>query len=110
MPECCIHCTYKSSTSHYERISLLLGQHLRYTREDIYSDNGSDFNNAEFRNLAENFCFEVKATPAESPRWNGLLEVHNGVLTVIFLKIKEAENLDWETALSWRFVCKESIT
>ena len=32
----------------------------------IYTDNGGEFNNAELRDMAENFNIEVKATPAYS--------------------------------------------
>ena len=66
------------------------------TPKKIYSDNGSEFNNAEVRDLAENFGFEVKTVPTESLSCNGLLERHSGVLTEILLNIKEAENLNWE--------------
>ena len=61
------------------------------TRKKIYSDNGGEFNNADFRDLAENFGFKAETTPVESPWCNGLLERHNSVLIEILLKIKEAE-------------------
>ena len=62
------------------------------------------------RDLAENFGFEVKTTPAESPWCNGLLEQHNSLSTQILLKIKikKTENLDWETALSWALFTKNA--
>ena len=65
--------------------------------------------NAEFRDLAEKFGFEMKTTPAESPWCNGLLEQHNSILTEKMLKIKEAENLDWETALSLALFAKNAL-
>ena len=40
---------------------------------------------------------------------NGLLEGHKGLLTEILLKIKEAENLDWETVLSWALFAKNAL-
>ena len=79
------------------------------TPKKIYGDNGGEFNNADFRDLTENFGFEVKTRPAESSWCNGLLERHNSVLTEILLKIKGAENLDWETALSWALFGKNAL-
>ncbi|KAL5004832.1 hypothetical protein ScPMuIL_018288 [Solemya velum] len=66
----------------------------------LYSDNGGEFNNAEFRDTAENFNIEVKTTTAFSSWSNGLLERHNYTLTEIFLKVKADSNLDWDTALA----------
>ncbi|XP_056150199.1 centromere-associated protein E [Lampris incognitus] len=52
----------------------------------LYSDNGGEFNNAEFRDMAENFNIEMKTTAGYSPWSNGLLERHNQTLTDIILK------------------------
>lgn len=50
--------------------------------EKLYSDNGGEFNNVEFRDMAENFNIEVKMTAAFNLWSNGLLERHNCTLTV----------------------------
>uniref|UniRef100_A0AAV2MIZ9 Integrase catalytic domain-containing protein n=1 Tax=Knipowitschia caucasica TaxID=637954 RepID=A0AAV2MIZ9_KNICA len=52
----------------------------------IYTDNGGEFNNAEIRDMAENFNIETKTTAGYSPWSNGLLERHNMTLTEILLK------------------------
>ena len=75
----------------------------------IYTDNGGEFNNAELRDMAENFNIEVKTTPAYSPWSNGLLERHNFTLTEILVKTKEENKLDWETALGWALAAKNSL-
>uniref|UniRef100_A0AAV2MPS7 Integrase catalytic domain-containing protein n=1 Tax=Knipowitschia caucasica TaxID=637954 RepID=A0AAV2MPS7_KNICA len=53
----------------------------------IYTDNGGEFNNAEIRDMAENFNIETKTTAGYSPWSNGLLERHNMTLTEILLKM-----------------------
>jgi transposase InsO family protein len=75
----------------------------------VYSDNGGEFNNAEFRDMAENFNIEVGTTPAFSPWCNGLLERHNQTLTDILLKVRADSDLDWETALAWAVNAKNSL-
>ncbi|XP_061906336.1 uncharacterized protein LOC133659674 [Entelurus aequoreus] len=52
----------------------------------LYSDNGGEFNNEEFRDMAENFNIETRTTAGYSPWSNGLLERHNQTLTDILLK------------------------
>ena len=46
----------------------------------ILSDNGGEFNNDEFKQLCEKFNITVKATAAESPWSNGVVERHNDTL------------------------------
>ena len=38
-----------------------------------------------------------------------LFERHNSASTKILLKTKEAENLDWENALSWALLVKNAL-
>ena len=48
---------------------------------DIFlTDNGREFDNEEFRDMAQNLNIVVKTTAAQSPWSNGLVERHNGVL------------------------------
>lgn len=55
----------------------------------LFSDNGGEFNNEEFRDMAENFNIETRKTAGYSPWSNGLLERHNQTLTDIILKVKK---------------------
>ena len=48
--------------------------------ESFLVDNGDEFNNSEFISFRENFKINIKATAAESPWPNDLVERHNGVL------------------------------
>lgn len=75
----------------------------------LYSDNGGEFNNEEVRDLAENFNMEVKTTAAYSPWSNDLLERHNRTLTEILLKLRAENDCDWETALNWGLMAKNSL-
>ena len=50
------------------------------TPEAILTDNGREFNNQSFRDMAQNLNIVVCTTTAESPWSNGLNERHNGIL------------------------------
>ena len=75
----------------------------------LFSDLGGEFDNEEVRDMAENFNISIVTTPGYSPWSNGLLERHNQTLTEILLKIKDDHNLDWETALNWALMAKNSL-
>jgi len=75
----------------------------------LFSDLGGEFNNAEVQDMAENFNMEIITTAGYSPWSNGLLERHNQTLTEILLKIKHDKQLDWETAISWALMAKNSL-
>nr|XP_039274020.1 uncharacterized protein LOC120347974 [Styela clava] len=75
----------------------------------VFTDNGGEFNNAVFCDMAENFNIELKTSAAESPWSNGLVERHNSILTEILLEIRESESLDWKTAFSWSLNAKNSL-
>ncbi|XP_014051020.1 uncharacterized protein isoform X1 [Salmo salar] len=77
--------------------------------QKLYSDNGGEFNNNEIREMAEKFNMEVKTTAAYSPWSNGLLERHNQTLTEIMLKVKQDNGCDWNTALDWALMAKNSM-
>ena len=76
----------------------------------LYSDNGGEFNSDEVRDLCENFNIEVKTTAAYSPWSNGLLERHNQTLTMMMKKVRQEQDCDWETALSWALSAKNTMT
>ncbi|KAK6187111.1 hypothetical protein SNE40_005204 [Patella caerulea] len=75
----------------------------------LLSDNGGEFNSQEVRDFCENFNIEVHTTAAYSPWSNGLLERNNMTLTEILLKVKESQSCDWETALAWSLMAKNSL-
>ncbi|CAF2215336.1 unnamed protein product [Rotaria magnacalcarata] len=73
------------------------------------SDNGGEFNNDEFRQMAEAFNVIVRTTAAESPWSNGLNERHNGVLGVMVLKILADVKCSFSTALAWAISAKNTL-
>ena len=75
----------------------------------LYSDNGGEFNNAEFRDMAENFNIETRTTAGYAPWSNGLLERHNATLTDILLKVRQENGCDWHTALDWALMAKNCM-
>ncbi|KAL2093504.1 hypothetical protein ACEWY4_010816 [Coilia grayii] len=77
--------------------------------QKLFSDNGGEFNNDEVRDMAENFNIEVKTTAAYSPWSNGLIERHNKTLTEIIMKVKTSNDCDWETALDWALMAKNTL-
>jgi transposase InsO family protein len=103
----CIIDTKRSSVIVDKFIQCWIGVHGAPKR--LYSDNGGEFNNGEFRDMAENFNIEVRTTPAFSPWSNGLLERHNRTLTEILLKVRADSDVDWQTALAWALNAKNSL-
>lgn len=77
--------------------------------QKLFSDNGGEFNNEEVRDMAENFNIEVKTTAGYSPWSNGLIERHNQTLTEIIMKVKTTNNCDWDTALDWALMAKNTM-
>lgn len=75
----------------------------------MFSDLGGEFDNAEMKDMAENFNIDISTTAAYSPWSNGLLERHNQILTEILLKLRSDYTLDWETALNWAIMAKNSL-
>ena len=75
----------------------------------LYSDNGGEFSNDEVRDMCQNFNIEIKTTAAYSPWSNGLLERHNYTLTEILRKVKSDQNCDWDVALHWALMAKNSL-
>ncbi|XP_048012163.1 uncharacterized protein LOC125245541 isoform X2 [Megalobrama amblycephala] len=77
--------------------------------QKLFSDNGGEFNNDEVRDMAENFNIEIKTTAAYSPWSNGLTERHNQTLTEIIMKVKTSNGCDWDTALDWALMAKNTM-
>ena len=73
-------------------------------------DNGGEFANASFIELAEAMNVRIVTTAAYSPWSNGLVERHNATLAEILHKVKEEDNYnDIETALCWALQAKNSL-
>ena len=73
-------------------------------------DNGGEFANKKFIELAESMNVRVLHTAAESPWSNGLVERHNATLAEILHKILAENNTDLQTALAWAVHAKNSLT
>ena len=73
------------------------------------SDNGGEFVNAEFNELAEKFNIKVLTTAAESPWSNGLCEKHNGILGDMIQKSMDDGVKDLELAIHWSTAAKNSL-
>ena len=73
-------------------------------------DSVGEFNNSEFISFCENFNINMKTTAAESPRSNGLVEHHNGVLGHTVRKlVSDKPNYSLETGVAWAIATKNSL-
>ena len=75
----------------------------------VLTDNGLEFNNQYFRDMAQNLNIIIRTTPAESPWSNGLNERHNGVLGEMVEKTIEDVKCSFDIALSWAVSSKNSL-
>ena len=73
------------------------------------TDNGGEFSNASFLEMAEALNIRVLTTAAESPWSNGLVERHNGTLCEILHKVLAENKTSFETALAWAVHAKNSL-
>ena len=78
--------------------------------QKFLSDNGGEFVNDEFTELAEQFNITVLTTAAESPWSNGLCERHNGILADLVQKTQIDTNCSLEMCLSWAVAVKNTST
>ena len=69
--------------------------------KNFLSDNGGEFVNQEFIELAEKFNIRVLTTAAESPWSNGLCEKHNGIIADMIQKTMSDGVTDLELAIHW---------
>ena len=73
-------------------------------------DNGGEFDNAEYRELAEQFNVEVCATAAYSPWSNGICERNHYVVDMCVQKIMEEDpKIALDVALAWAVNAKNSM-
>ena len=75
----------------------------------VLSDNGGEFNNRDFLDMAENLNTEVMTTAAESPWSNGVCERHNGVIGNMVKKTMDESHCDIRTALAWAINAKNCL-
>ena len=80
------------------------------TNEKFLVDNGGEFANAEFINLAEQFGITIKTTAAESPWSNGIVERHNLTIANMLDKVLRDTDCSFDMALSWCINAKNSLT
>ena len=66
----------------------------------ILTNNGREFNNQSFWDMAQNLNIIVHTTPTESPWSNGLNERHNGILGEMVKKTQENTHCSFEIALA----------
>ena len=57
------------------------------TPKQFLSDNGLEFNNEDYKEMAEKLNTKVKTTAAESPWSNGVNKRHNGILGEMIRKV-----------------------
>ena len=65
----------------------------------VLSDNGGEFDNEKFRQNSDYYSIHLMGTAANSPFSKGCCERHNKILTEMFLKLSEEQQLDEETCL-----------
>ena len=77
--------------------------------EKFMVDNGGEFANQKFLELAEAMNVRIITTAAYSPWSNGLVERHNATLAEMLNKVLADGCSDVETALCWTIQAKNSL-
>ena len=77
--------------------------------EKFLVDNGGEFANSHFVDLAERFGIRVMTTAAYSPWSNGTVERHNGILAEMLDKLLDDNKLDIDIAIAWCINSKNSL-
>ena len=75
----------------------------------ILTNNGREFNNQSFQDMAQNLNIIVHTTPAESPWSNGLNQWHNPILGEMVKKTLEDTHCNFEIALAWTISAKNRL-
>ena len=73
------------------------------------TDYGREFDNENFRDMAQNLNIIVRTTAAESPWSNGLNERHNGILGETVNKTLEDVKCSFDIALHWAVSAKNTL-
>ena len=79
------------------------------TPTSFLTDNGREFNNSLFRDMAQNLNIIVRTTAAQSPWSNGLNERHNGLLGESVKKTLEDVKCDFDIALAMAVSAKNTL-
>ena len=77
--------------------------------EKFLSDNGGEFSNDDFREMAEKMNITVKTTGAEAPWSNGLCERHNQIIAEMLTKTMADTHCDLGIAVAWCINAKNSL-
>ena len=75
----------------------------------ILTDNGGEFVNQDFMDMADNLNIHVMTTPAEAPWCNGICEKHNHIIGGMLDKLWEDGQRDLKQNLSWCLNAKNSM-
>ena len=79
------------------------------TTEKFLVDNGGEFANEAFINMAEKFGITIKTTAGNSPWSNGVVERHNQTLGNMIDKVMLNSSCDLLTAVPWCVSAKNSL-
>ena len=77
--------------------------------EKFLTDNGGEFVNEPFLEMASRLDIDCKVTPAESPSCNGITERHNGILGNMVIKTRNETGCTVATACSWASNAKNCL-
>lgn len=77
--------------------------------DKFLSDNGTEFGNQEFRDMAEAVNINACTSPAEAPWSNGLVERYNMVIAEMLDKILHDTKCKLSVALAWATNAKNSL-
>ena len=94
-----------------EIISVIFKLWIAYFGPPSYflSDNGREFDNEHFRDMAQNLNIIVLPTAAQSPWSNGICERHNAIIGSTVKKIIEDVGCSFDLALAWAVSSKNAL-
>ena len=73
------------------------------------SDNGGEFANGVYEEVAEKLGIEIVRPPAESPFSNGIVERHNKILHETMVKTIDDTHCEPDIALAWACSAKNAL-
>ena len=77
--------------------------------KQIFSDNGGEFSNEDFRVMGEKLNTNIRNTAAESPWSNGINERHNAILGSMISKVKDDTGCNLEVAVASAVASKNAL-
>ena len=93
-------------------LSAVINNWVKYfgVMQEIFTDNGGEFKNAEMREVASVFNFKVKTSDADSPFQNGLCEKNHAIVDLILSKLSvDYPRVKQEVLLGWANMAKNSL-